>query len=289
MNGYKRFLHKGTLEMNKSIKMDNLMINYTDTGSGTPVICLHGNPGCASDFSGADSGDNFRIIALDRPGHGQSDRYPSKKNHLNEQTTFIKQFTAALGIESFILAGHSWGAFIALNYAMTYPKDVLSMILFAPIAFPRERVTSPSSGLVRAMQNPFIGKPVTALLAGTAGKKAVTTAMENGFLPATMPDTYRNSILPGFTTPDAFRAMCEDKGDFEFQVMEKSKHYNTIKTKTRIVCGENDVVAPGTGQAIPLAAVLPNSTLLTIKNMGHQIPLQSKNSLVEQLKELTAQ
>ena len=268
------------------LTIDGTEIHYTDTGTGTPVICLHGNPGCASDFTTEPIG-GFRIISMDRPGHGQSQRYPHKAHHLDAQVATLHEFARALDLGPFLLAGHSWGCFIALSYALEHQENLRGMALFAPIAYPRKSANSPTSGMIRMMQFPVFGRAVGAFLSATAGKSAVGAAMAEGFEPQGMPTAYRKTVLPDLVRPGPFRAMCEDKADFEFQVIQKSTHYGAIETPTLLVCGDDDRVAQTATQAEPLQSALKNARLTVLPGVGHQIPRLCSGILGESLSTMT--
>ena len=264
------------------LTIDGTNIHYTDTGTGTPVICLHGNPGCAGDFATEPIG-GFRIIAMDRPGHGQSQRYPHRAHHLDAQVAILHAFAKALDLGPFHLAGHSWGCFVALAYALEHQENLRGMVLLAPIAYPRKAADAPTSGMVRMMQFPVFGRAVGAFLAATAGKSAVASAMSEGFEPQGMPVAYRETVLPDLVRPAPFQAMCEDKADFEFQVIQKSPHYEGIQTPTLLVCGDEDRVAQTSSQAEPLRGALKNARLKVLPDIGHQIPRLCPEILGESL------
>jgi len=264
------------------VVIDGTTIHYTDMGEGTPVLCLHGNPGCAADFATSPI-EGYRVIAMDRPGHGESQRYTDRDNHLDTQVEFIHKFADALELGPFLLTAHSWGCFLALSYALAHGETLRAMLLFAPIAYPRQVVETPSSGLVRLMRFPLFGKAACAFLAATAGKSAVTTAMAEGFEPQGMPEKYRMTVLPDFVHPARFQAMCEDKADFEYQIMARSQEYGVIDTQTLLVCGEKDRVAETATQAEPLKCALQNASLRVIPGTGHQIPQLCTGILKESL------
>ncbi|WP_455211364.1 alpha/beta fold hydrolase [Kaarinaea lacus] len=70
----------------------------------------------------------FRVIAFDLPGLGRS----SKMNELyspDNYARFIDWVAAKYAKNPFILAGHSMGANIALNYAALHPNKVKQLIL----------------------------------------------------------------------------------------------------------------------------------------------------------------
>jgi pimeloyl-ACP methyl ester carboxylesterase len=118
-----------------TITVDNLRTHYRMSKRAsldtTAVICLHG--------SGADSlvwgyqvsrlSKQFRIIAPDLPGHGDSEG--TALESAEAYAHWLDLFAAALGIKSFFLMGHSFGGAIAQEYARLYPHMVKGMILIA--------------------------------------------------------------------------------------------------------------------------------------------------------------
>jgi non-heme chloroperoxidase len=71
--------------------------------------------------------DKFRVLAMDRRGHGDSD-YPETGYDADTLTDDLRQFLDALKIDKVILAGHSL-AYIELScFAVLYPEQVLKLI-----------------------------------------------------------------------------------------------------------------------------------------------------------------
>jgi proline iminopeptidase len=104
----------------------------TGTGSGTPVILLHGGPGFSSYYlkSLEALGDDRLVVRYDQLGGGKSDR--------TEDTTkftiphFVRELDSLrshLGLERFDLYGHSWGTILALEYYRAHPERVNAMVL----------------------------------------------------------------------------------------------------------------------------------------------------------------
>src|SRR5882672_4384897 len=69
--------HPFTPDERHIVTVGNLHVTYIESGTGRPVVLLHGNAGGVEDFEyGAveDLAREYRVIAIDRPGHGESDR-----------------------------------------------------------------------------------------------------------------------------------------------------------------------------------------------------------------------
>ncbi len=70
-----------------------------------------------------------RVIALDLPGHGRS--AGASCQSLEALTACLKDFLLACGLRRVLLAGHSLGAMLALEYACANPKHAQGLILLA--------------------------------------------------------------------------------------------------------------------------------------------------------------
>lgn len=118
-----------------NLKVDDLHTLYVEevgNPKGKPVIFLHGGPG-----GGIDSKhrryfdpDIFRIVLFDQRGCGKSTPF----GELKQNTTFdlvrdMEKIREKLGIESWHILGGSWGATLALCYAICHPDRVLSITL----------------------------------------------------------------------------------------------------------------------------------------------------------------
>ncbi|MGL5942102.1 MAG: alpha/beta fold hydrolase [Waterburya sp.] len=69
----------------------------------------------------------FHVIALDLPGCGQSDK-PSINYRIGTFVDYLNGFVQTLDCDRFSLIGHSLGAIIAINFALTYPNKVDKLV-----------------------------------------------------------------------------------------------------------------------------------------------------------------
>ena len=99
---------------------------------GIPVLVLHGGPGggCSPAMRRYFDPSVFRVVLFDQRGCGRSRPHASVIQnttwHLVEDIETIRK---TLGIDRFILFGGSWGATLALIYAITHPEHVVNMVL----------------------------------------------------------------------------------------------------------------------------------------------------------------
>jgi pimeloyl-ACP methyl ester carboxylesterase len=61
----------------KFVTVDGLRVRYIESGRGPAVVMIHGNAASIEDFQFGviqSLSLNYRVLAVDRPGHGKSDR-----------------------------------------------------------------------------------------------------------------------------------------------------------------------------------------------------------------------
>jgi proline-specific peptidase len=103
-----------------------------------PLICLHGGPGATHDYFGcleAFASTGRCVILYDQLGWGNSD-------HIQNPSLWTVELFAeelgvirsSLGLECVHILGHSWGGQLAMEYALTQPAGLASLILADTLA-----------------------------------------------------------------------------------------------------------------------------------------------------------
>lgn len=100
--------------------------------NGIPVLFLHGGPGAG--FSETDKRffdfETYRVIFYDQRGAARSKPFGSTiENMTSHLVQDINLLLETLGLNSVYLFGGSWGATLALVYAIQYPEKVRGLIL----------------------------------------------------------------------------------------------------------------------------------------------------------------
>ena len=117
----------------RELMIRELKVAYQEWGDpdGVPILALHGFglSGHMYDEFAKRIPDSFRLIALDQRGHGDSDWSPDGDYSRSAFVADLEDFREALGIERFILIGHSMGGLNAVSYVAKYPERVESLVL----------------------------------------------------------------------------------------------------------------------------------------------------------------
>lgn len=116
----------------RAVPGDGVRLHARDWGgSGQAVVLLHGLASNARIWDGVAprlAGAGLRVVALDQRGHGASDQ-PGSGYDFASVGRDLSSALAALGIERPVLAGHSWGANVALQFAADRPGALAGLAL----------------------------------------------------------------------------------------------------------------------------------------------------------------
>jgi L-proline amide hydrolase len=120
---------------------------YTIVGEGEdpgklPLVCLHGGPGGAHDYMesmGELAGTGRRVIFYDQLGCGRS---PAPSNpEMWTVDLFLEELGVvrdALALDRIHLLGQSWGGMLGMEYALTHPDGLESLVVAdSPASIPQ--------------------------------------------------------------------------------------------------------------------------------------------------------
>ena len=127
-------------------------ISLLEAGTGPPVIAIHGLGASKASFLAtvAALAPRFRVIAIDLPGFGDSDKPVGAPYDARYFAAAIVQLLDALELDRAHLIGNSLGGRVALEVALRAPERVDRMALLAPsMAWRRKRPWAPALRLVR--------------------------------------------------------------------------------------------------------------------------------------------
>lgn len=113
-----------------TVDVDGLEIAYRDTGGGPELVLLHGGMCDSRDWRPQieSLGDDFRLIAWDAPGCGESDDPPDSWD-MSSWAHALKGFLNQIGIKHAHILGLSWGSGLAIEFYRLYPETPKSLIL----------------------------------------------------------------------------------------------------------------------------------------------------------------
>jgi len=127
-------------DQTQDVTVDGYTVRTYSFGAGDDVLlCLNGGPGLPCDYlreaHSCLRGEGYRVVAFDQLGTGKSDRPEDVSlwtiaRYVEEVETVRK----ALGLGKVHLLGHSWGGWLGIDYALTYPDALKTLILEDTVA-----------------------------------------------------------------------------------------------------------------------------------------------------------
>lgn len=116
------------------VEVEGARIHYVERGTAPTVVLIHGLGGSSRNFQpiADELARSHRVIAIDRPGSGYSERPARRSSALTDQAEVIATVLTRLEIESAIIVGHSLGGAVALALALDHPSAVSRLVLLAP-------------------------------------------------------------------------------------------------------------------------------------------------------------
>lgn len=133
----------------KTASANGLNLHYLDWGTPgkPPAVLLHGLRGHAHSWDDVSAAlcPDFHVLALDQRGRGDSDWAPGGDYSTDAFVADLAAFADALGLDSFVLVGHSMGGRNSMAFAGLYPLRVKKLIIvdIGPVVDPAggERIT----------------------------------------------------------------------------------------------------------------------------------------------------
>ncbi len=121
------------------LTLQGMLVHYRRTGKGIPVLLLHGTGASLHTWDGWTRllAPFAEVVSVDLPGFGLTGGKPDRDYSLQAYVRFLEEFTAALKLDTFYLAGNSLGGGIAWNYTLSHPEQVRKLILIDALGFPR--------------------------------------------------------------------------------------------------------------------------------------------------------
>jgi pimeloyl-ACP methyl ester carboxylesterase len=157
-----------------SVRTPRARLSVLSAGTGDPILCLHGLGGTKASFlpTVAALADRYRVIAVDFPGFGESDKPIAAPYDAPYLARAAVDLLDELGVESAHVIGNSMGGRVAIELGLTEPERTRRIVLLSPaLAWIRDRpwkrlvqLPLPRLGLIqptpRAIAEPIVRRLV---------------------------------------------------------------------------------------------------------------------------------
>lgn len=236
------------------------------------VLLLHGASGNHADMMRALARPlaalGFRVVAVDRPGHGWSSRILGRAaSSPSRQASLIEAAITPRGIDRAIVVGHSLGCVSALALSIAEPSLVRALVLLAPVSHPWPGGVNWHYTLGA---RPWIGWIFRQVFVMPLGLLLLPAGVREVFAPQAPPPGYAELTgLKLVFRPSHFRANAEDVADLKPFVTEQAQRYGSIAAPTEIVTGDSDNVVYAHIHSAGCARDIPRAVFTKLPGVGH--------------------
>lgn len=146
--------------MTHILERAGLRLAYDDSGDRPTAVLIHGWLSQRADLRrlGAALAPTYRVIALDAPGHGESD-VPGVEDAVDRlavpvQAADVAALCDRLGVRDAVLIGHSAGGAVAVELAARRPDLAAAVVALDGTILFRKEVVAAAEPLVAALRTP---------------------------------------------------------------------------------------------------------------------------------------
>lgn len=256
------------------------------------VVLLHGASANASDplegFGRRLVERGFRVVAVDRPGFGRSDRFDAERGASPAfQASIVADALQTLGVGPAIVFGHSWGGAPALGMALDRPDRVAGLLLAAPVAMAMPE--RPLPWWANLALTPPVTRLLTETIAVPLGLYYLPRVSERVFAPeppvADYLDRSRSALI---LRPGPALANIRDLAGLPAALRAQAPRYGTLRLPVTIVAGDADPIVDTAKQAAPLSAAVPEARLVRLPGVGHMLHYTAAERIVAEIEALQA-
>lgn len=239
-------------------------IRVFETGSGAPLVFLHGAGGLFAENLFLDRlAERYHVFIPELPGYGESSGEELLEDML-DVTLHGWDVVAALGLSKPHLVGHSMGGMIAAEMACIAPNDLSKLVLVAPAGLwiPEHPIPDIFS---------FLPHEFASVL---FHDRAQGEALLTGGL-----DLKNRDALKEFYIGNTRRLSMAGKILFPIPNRRLSKRLYRLTAPTLLLWGQSDRLIPPV-YAERFRALIPQAELMLIDQAGHMLPYEQPGAFV---------
>jgi proline iminopeptidase len=266
--------------MRVKINGADLEVDVQGSPDSPVLIAHHGGPGIGDRHDLTTSfgafADRFRVITFDARGSGDSEEVEPYTHA--QWAADIDGLREWAGVEQFVMAGHSYGGIMALEYVTRYPDRVSALLLVDTGAADTFRENSRK----RAAESDRVDLDLEMFDRMWSGQVRDNDDFRDGW----------RAILPLYTViedPELVNKIVESTSyhyqthNYAFAVnlpdYDVTGQLGSVSCPVLVMVGRHDWVTP-VEESEKIAALIPGAELVIFENSGHG-PLQEERELWE--------
>ena len=228
---------------------------HTSAPANAPPIVLIDGAGCNLEDMRLALGERLaarhRVILIDRPGLGYSERKGRRGSAPAYQAAMLRDALDRLGVDRAIVVGHSWGGALAAAFALDHPQRAAAVVLLAPTA-----LSAPAQHdlALHGIRDPDRRLALCAHT-GIAARRP---------LHATLPTSKRN-------------------------LASQAARYAAFSVPVTVMTGSGDMIVPPRHHAKAFAAAVPAAKLVVLPGIGHMLHHVAAGRVIAEIEQIAKQ
>jgi pimeloyl-ACP methyl ester carboxylesterase len=271
-----------------TILVGGVPIHFERSGRGRPVVLIHGASGNLNDMTfrlAPRLAASHEVVALDRPGHGESGLPPGGGASIRTQAALLRATVEALGIERPIVVGHSYGGSVALAWAVDAPGALSGLVLLAAPSQVWEGGLGLSTDL---LASPATGPVLARAVSHLATRGFAERTLDGVFAPQAPPDGYLEHLdLSLVLQPASLRENARQLAALKEELRPMVPAYPALDLPVAIVHGEADRTVGLEIHSVPLARQIPGARLARLPGIGHMLHQVATDAAVAAVQQVT--
>jgi pimeloyl-ACP methyl ester carboxylesterase len=229
-------------------------------------------------------GARHRVLLLDRPGLGWSERKGGDGSSPTYQAVMLSAVLDRLGMDRVILVGHSWGGLLALTFALDYPQRVAGLVVIAP---PTHPWLGQTTWFYSVFSIPVAGRVFAHTLTLPFGALLIGPGFRGAFLPQSPPPGYmKRSAARLLLRPATMLANAADIAGLKAFLKRQAERYDTLVAPIVVITGDRDTVVSPRHHAMRLAAAVPDARVEVLPGFGHLLHHAAADRIIAVVEEL---
>ncbi len=250
-------------------------VHYYTVGTGAKTaVYLHGSEGSSRDMSvelSSALGADYRVIILDRPGHGYSSAPADAADIVLANVECARSIMHEVGVESVMIVAHSWGALPALKWAATYPAEVDTVVIAAGWFYQEPSV-------LLHLVSRFVALPaaVVAWLLLVLLRRSILMRLAHRAFAPCVPDPVfmAQSVALWLNTPQVISTVFRELG-CHFSPHQFLEHCTKLGgPPVLLITGAADTMVSPEEHTFRFRRALPMASLVIVHGTGH-MPIRS--------------
>ncbi|MFD0915461.1 alpha/beta fold hydrolase [Pseudahrensia aquimaris] len=265
-----------------------LDVTEGDNADLPPLLFVHGASGNLRDQAVAFQKPlegRARMIFVDRPGHGWSERGPEEANTPEGHGAVYAELLDDIGIESAVVVCHSMGCASAIAMALNHPEKVRGLVFLAPAT---HRWPGGVTWYYEVTALPVVGWLFSETLSLPAGLARLESGARSVFDPSEMPDDYVDATgIALVLRPEQFRNNARDVTTLKSEVTRMQPRYSQIKKPTVIITGNKDDVVLPDIHSVGLERDIEGAELIVLDGVGHKPDYAATRVAIEAIEKVS--